>query len=255
MPLHGWSSSDGVATGLAGALYLVNVLVWLELPRYWVDRRLPEDHHPSGWAILELLARRLVPDGAPVEVDALWGLLTELDGRSPERSSPASGSAERAAAEPGELRLPASWLRRWCPPPRRWSWHVAGDRVVIEDEAPSGFVVANLPTQGSAVATSAAEARRLEGEEIHGTLKAEPTSRTDAPLWPDMVAGFVRWLLGSRGIGPVALAVPGRVSVTRTHVDVVFSLERVDIAVRRSGLDVDPGWVPDLGRIVSFHYL
>jgi hypothetical protein len=241
--------------GLAGALYLVNMLVWLELPRYWVDRRQPGDHHPGGWAILELLARRLIGDGASIETDALWGVLAELDGRSPEQSPPASGSAERAAAEPEELRLPASWLRSWCAPPRRWSWHLAGDRVVLEDEAPSGFVVANLPTRGSAAATSAAEARRLEATEIHGTLKAEPTSRTDASLWPDMVAGFVRWLLGSRGIGPAALAVPGRVSVTRTHVDVLFSLERVDIAVRRSGLDGDPGWVPDLGRIVSFHYL
>jgi hypothetical protein len=24
--------------------------------------------------------------------------------------------------------------------------------------------------------------------------------------------------------------------------------------IRRAGLDIDPGWVPWLGRVVSFHY-
>jgi len=30
--------------------------------------------------------------------------------------------------------------------------------------------------------------------------------------------------------------------------------ERVDIDIRRVGLDIDPGWVPWLGRTVTFHY-
>jgi hypothetical protein len=28
----------------------------------------------------------------------------------------------------------------------------------------------------------------------------------------------------------------------------------VDIEVRRAGLDLDPGWVPWLGRVVTFGY-
>jgi hypothetical protein len=42
---------------------------------------------------------------------------------------------------------------------------------------------------------------------------------------------------------------------TRTHIDLFFDLRKVDIRVRRAGLDIDPAWVPWLGRIVSFHYL
>ena len=43
--------------------------------------------------------------------------------------------------------------------------------------------------------------------------------------------------------------------MTPTHVDVVLPLAEADIAVRRVGLDRDPGWVPWLGWIVAFHYV
>jgi hypothetical protein len=36
---------------------------------------------------------------------------------------------------------------------------------------------------------------------------------------------------------------------------VFFDLAAADVRVRRSGLDIDPGWVPWLGRVVRFHYL
>jgi hypothetical protein len=36
--------------------------------------------------------------------------------------------------------------------------------------------------------------------------------------------------------------------------DIRFPLESADIALRRRALDVDPGWVPWLGRVVHFHF-
>jgi hypothetical protein len=48
---------------------------------------------------------------------------------------------------------------------------------------------------------------------------------------------------------------PGRIVATRTHVDVLFDIRQADVRVRGAGLDVDPGWVPWLGRVVKFHYL
>ncbi len=48
---------------------------------------------------------------------------------------------------------------------------------------------------------------------------------------------------------------PGRIAATRTHVDVLFDVAQADVRIRKAGLDVDPGWVPWLGRVVSFHYL
>lgn len=47
---------------------------------------------------------------------------------------------------------------------------------------------------------------------------------------------------------------PGQVVLTATHWDVIFALNQVDLRLRRVALDVDPGWVPWLGRVVQFHY-
>lgn len=47
---------------------------------------------------------------------------------------------------------------------------------------------------------------------------------------------------------------PGRIVATRTHVDIVLAHRDADVRVRRAGLDIDPGWVPWLGRVVGFHY-
>ena len=47
----------------------------------------------------------------------------------------------------------------------------------------------------------------------------------------------------------------GRVTTTPTHVDVIFDHRQADVRIRTAGLDLDPGWVPWLGRVVHFHYL
>jgi len=51
-----------------------------------------------------------------------------------------------------------------------------------------------------------------------------------------------------------ALAIPGRLYVTSSHVDVVIPLDCIDLRVRRAGLDRDPGWLPSHGRVVYFHF-
>jgi hypothetical protein len=45
-----------------------------------------------------------------------------------------------------------------------------------------------------------------------------------------------------------------RVSISETHIDAVFATSQADIRLRRIALDVDPGWVPWLGRVIQFHY-
>lgn len=48
---------------------------------------------------------------------------------------------------------------------------------------------------------------------------------------------------------------PGRIVVTPLHIDVFFEPGAVDLRIRRAGLDLDPGWVPWLGRVLRFHYV
>ncbi len=47
---------------------------------------------------------------------------------------------------------------------------------------------------------------------------------------------------------------PGRLVATRTHLDIVFAASQVDIRIRRAGLDINPGWVPWLARVIQYHY-
>ncbi|NMF91676.1 hypothetical protein GPA26_24800, partial [Aromatoleum petrolei] len=62
-----------------------------------------------------------------------------------------------------------------------------------------------------------------------------------------------------RHYGEAALAAalaerPARVRATRSHLDVHLRLADVNLDIRRTGLDLDPGWLPWLGRVVHFHY-
>ena len=45
-----------------------------------------------------------------------------------------------------------------------------------------------------------------------------------------------------------------KIFITATHLDVLFSLGDHPIEIRLSGLDRNPGWVPDAGRFIAFHY-
>ncbi|HEX8774580.1 MAG TPA: hypothetical protein VF735_13485 [Pyrinomonadaceae bacterium] len=47
----------------------------------------------------------------------------------------------------------------------------------------------------------------------------------------------------------------GHVSHTRTHIDVFLDHRQSDVRVRRAGLDINPGWVVWLGRVLTFYYL
>jgi hypothetical protein len=47
---------------------------------------------------------------------------------------------------------------------------------------------------------------------------------------------------------------PARVLATRSHVEVHMRLDDANVDIRRTGLDLDPGWLPWLGRVIRFHY-
>lgn len=56
------------------------------------------------------------------------------------------------------------------------------------------------------------------------------------------------------GPWPLPLAQPALLRATEAHLDLELTASTIDPALRLSGLDLDPGWVPWLGRVVRFHY-
>jgi hypothetical protein len=114
----------------------------------------------------------------------------------------------------------------------------------------------------------------------------DATGRLPLAVWPRGAVSPARELVGDRAVrrapefpfdmNPLALALalgahrlcrrqtgfglktlvrrPARVAITDTHVDVFFRPGEADVRIRRAALDVNPGWIPWFGRIVSFHY-
>jgi hypothetical protein len=98
--------------------------------------------------------------------------------------------------------------------------------------------------------------RSLIGTSVIARVSArrcEDNSRALLTCWH---RALVRW---SRCFGRIGLdhlvRRRGVLSVSRTHLDLFFDLNSVDTRIRRAGLDLNPGWLPWFGRVVSFHYL
>lgn len=48
--------------------------------------------------------------------------------------------------------------------------------------------------------------------------------------------------------------IPARLIASPSHIDLHFRPNDVRLPLRRVGLDINPGWLPWLGRVVKFHY-
>ena len=53
---------------------------------------------------------------------------------------------------------------------------------------------------------------------------------------------------------PALLQRRASIRYSPTHIDLYASLNSVQLPVRLAGLDINPGWLPWLGKVVTFHY-
>lgn len=215
---------DTTATTAGGLLFLLPVLArlgypaWLTAHPEWVRVDLP------GRLFAEILSRLHTPPDDPA-----WSLSTRgVAGRVPRR-----------------FLAPANWQDEPDGGPPRL--HCSGDLQVLWDASrrlPLGAwrgpcPRALLAARGQAQpAPFAAGSRGIVAVATHAWLGA-----------------CRRWLRHQAGIGIATLVGrPAALALTPTHVDLFFALDQADLRLRRLGLDLDPGWLPWLGRVVNFHY-
>ena len=254
--------TDGLPTKLAGAFYLINMMQRLQLPACF-DETWNLSRHLSPWAVLELLARGLVnAENEGAAADPLWLALAELDGRLPETLPDYPFSA------PQTIALPSHWLTQ-LELNHSWIWASNGRSFRIWSE--QGFLVCEQPV--SAGKQTAAEAHawlRQAGLHqrpvlAHGRFADAPIDPTDSPLLTDLPVGLThwlgfvlpyirRWLKNTVAGEDDILLQNGRLYLSSSHVDVVMPLSGIKLAVRLAGLDLDPGWLPDYGRVIQFHF-
>jgi hypothetical protein len=69
---------------------------------------------------------------------------------------------------------------------------------------------------------------------------------------------YVRWRL-SRVLRCISLEEVvlrhGKLNLSSSHVDLVMGMSQISVPVRMAGLDANPGWVPELGRVVTFYFV
>jgi hypothetical protein len=125
-----------------------------------------------------------------------------------------------------------------------------GRRVGLKPDDPMTLALDASPS--SEFVASSWELPREARELLAASLVRAPT---DTPQAAWLVA-LRRWCRRRARIGLTTLIRrPGRLLASHTHLDVCFDLAEADVRLRRIALDVDPGWVPWLGRVVRFHYL
>ena len=212
--------------------------------------------------------------------------LAGADRRRPESADagvaaacPASAPVTAAAADEQIGQPAASEHRPLALPPAAGeplAGTVAGGDGFVRRQATSAggllFVVPLLRGLGFAYWLAEDARRRDVPQRILFMLLRRLPIDGDDPIWrlferpivADAAADgeAARWLGDCRrhlrrrvGIGLHSLVCrPARLSLTPTHVDVWQDAEAVDLRLRRAGLDLDPGWVPWLGRVLCFHY-
>jgi hypothetical protein len=261
-------SDEGFLTECSGVLFLINVLRSLELPESLASQwGSPE---PANlWELVDAVARGLLDSVDPPPIaDPIWPALAVLGNR--ELMDSLGGSFP----ERDRYDLPRAWLNRWGgAETESYAYAALGGRLYLWSRAryllarhdQTAFLESQArqilhdyfdDPQSISLEARAADERPLES--LTGMLAAN----LGAGLrdWLSMALPYIRQRIArSLGIEPVSVADaflrrPGRVYLTRTHVDLVLPLSAATVEIRRAGLDFDPGWVPRLGRIVQFHY-
>jgi hypothetical protein len=171
----------------------------------------------NPWELLGALTAGLLGHRLPAfAADPLWAIVSQLAGQ--EAGRPWGSSLP----EPAAFWLPTAWLDL-------------------------------LPAEQAALGGAAAQSL----EEL-----PEPSAQLMAPnlLWwvqrlRPYLAALLYHLLGEPADAvELLLHQPGTLYVTRTHVDLLLSVEQICIPVRRAGLDQTPGWRPDYGHIITVHF-
>jgi hypothetical protein len=232
-------SKTGLYTQWSGLYFLLPALVRLGFPKFleadpeYIELGLPQ----------RILRRAAAWAGVPADDSVLIPLGPAAEGQGAGLSFVAPAAWESLLVSPG--RRPVWYLNRHSDV-RLLSFHSRLSLAIWTGRAPEG-VHRWLQSRPAGIQRDHRAARMLP--------RAEHLQTLDFVLdaW---LSALRRWMRLSSGLGlSELLNRPGRLFITRTHLDVVLPLAAADLRIRRAGLDLDPGWLPWLGRVVQFKYL
>ncbi|RME09132.1 MAG: hypothetical protein D6802_12840, partial [Ardenticatenia bacterium] len=236
-------------THSAGVLFLLNLCAWLDLPH-----SAPLDL--TLWAWVDVFARALLAPHTD-EHDPIWLWLAEMDGREP-------GTLPGATLPPLDtFTLPPAWLET----PAALHWHADSDTLALFTA--DGLWLTHAPRTHAPPALQAAQLARPYGERPREHTALPPLFDTPADWWQRLnptlrgwlarAMPFIRRLWDTRTdqTAPSAILQSphlAHIYTTATHVDVIWPMDAVSLPARLAGLDASPGWLPTVGRVVTFEF-
>ncbi|HEY4471344.1 MAG TPA: hypothetical protein VGN21_09250 [Stellaceae bacterium] len=227
----------------------------------------PRTNAALSAATLSLL--RWWPNGLRDQNNPVWpALLTRLTQASPQAIADPRAKRESAAGAAAEIESEAA-------PPimsaalRQAASHRHGEEIDTEWGGVLFLINAlqrlNIASRLSEAGSEAPSGWRVlldlalalglpEDDPIARFLTAQDLDTTVPPLLLASLLIEIETLYRPDGPWPLPLRQPGRLFATETHLDLDLSTMKIDVELRLAGLDLDPGWVPWLGRVVAFHY-
>ncbi|MDH5359724.1 MAG: hypothetical protein OEX03_04125 [Gammaproteobacteria bacterium] len=257
-------SEEGLLTQWGGVLYLINVIEKLELPHCF-EFIMPVIATLSPWAVLELLARVLLTDAdKDVFDDPLWECLAQLDGRDGAMPITEHGAPIM------QYRIPLTWIQQVLPSTADVAYASKGGRLRLWSE--DQYLLADLPllSEGKAGETARSLLAGLEDMAQQHLCRQAFDHAPVASLNPDMlntnspaiqfwlacVMPYIRFFLQKEfpDFGAEHLRCRGQLYLTDTHMDFNTAMDNISLVARRCGLDQNPGWLPDYGKVITFHF-
>lgn len=244
-----------IDTELGGLFYLINLSLFLGLYSDFTAPLQP-GIALNIWDFLALLGQALTSEKR--QIDPVWQLLACLAGRSIQEPP------GRDFMPPESWRVPAEWLQPFTEEDP-WRWIVHNGRVQVWH--PARFLVLDVALEVADPFTQLATELQA-----YGPVEIVPGRRPPLPArgkrsarvltrWLGWLMPYVRARLQrALGLAPaddlatVLCRHYAHISLTTTHLDLVFALDHLPIEVRLSGLDRNPGWVPAAGRSIAFSF-
>jgi len=178
-------------------------------------------------------------------------VLAELDERD-SGNPPGTGfqSQETYAA-------PRSWLAGLAPHPLSARFRSRG----MELWRPEDFLVldscrAQMPPDTRLLPSTHSERRRRRAAAAVRPLHLPLSNELRRFL--HFVLPYARWRIGKVLQGVTlqqACLRRGKLILSLSHVDLGMGMNQISVPVRLAGLDANPGWMPELGRVITFHFL
>jgi hypothetical protein len=236
-----------IETQLGGIFYLLNVALALGLYGDFTAPKGPR-LELSIWQFIALVGGALLRGRH--RRDPVWSLLADLAGPPP-----------HAFSGTPTWRLDPAWLASF-PARRTWRWSADADRIRVRH--PAGFAIIDVPQSRERTAVQQVQDHVEPYRTVSSFRLVRGTTRTRTEpafaRWTRWHAAYVRARLARAlaaprsHVGPLLCRHRARIYLSLTHVEIAFSLCALPIAIRLSGLDRDPGWIPAADRIVSFRY-